>query len=200
MCSGSWYAEQWAEKTRAQDFYDMKADVEALLALSVEQTISFQKIDHPVLHPGQSAAILKGKNVIGQMGAIHPRVVKALKLEEPIFAFELELDPLRTCQVPTFHTLSKFPTIRRDIAILVNKQVLAGEIQALVRQCAGEFLQDVCIFDIYQGKGVDLKKKSVALGLILGHTSRTLKETEANDVVAVVLRELREQCGAVLRE
>ena len=199
VISGSNYKEQWGVAERCQDFFDIKKDVEALLALVGKQSILFEKGVHPAMHPLQTARILRDGQPIGFVGALHPRIIKALSLEGSISVFELEMQGLTSTELPTFVPFSKFPTIRRDIAILVDKSLSAAELQSSIEQSAGKFLRSLSLFDVYEGKGIPADKKSVALGLILQHPSRTLIEAEGNDILNTVLSSLYKAFDVILR-
>lgn len=199
IISGSKYPEQWGTPTRAQDFFDIKMDVEALLALVGREVIRFESREHPLLHPGQTAQIFRAEQPIGFVGMLHPRIIKALSLEGAISVFELEIEGLIASELPAFVPLSKFPAIRRDIALLVDKSICAAELKSSIEQSAGECLQSISLFDVYEGKGIPIDKKSVALGLILQHPSRTLVEGEGNDIVTAVVASLEKQFDAILR-
>ncbi len=197
---GSLLREQWGEPARSPDFYDLKSDIEALLALVGAQDLRFVNTDHPVLHPGQSAEIFLGNCPIGYLGVLHPQIQKTLGLEGAAIVFELNLQYLQNTELPVCSILSKFPAIRRDIAILVNDQVPADELKTAIIQTAGDYLEDLLIFDVYKGRGIELGQKSVAVGLILRHPSRTLVEREVHDIVQGVLSMLKKQFQAILRE
>lgn len=199
VISGTKYAEQWGIAEHPQDFFDIKRDVEALLALVGKETILFERAAHPAMHPGQTARIFRNGQPIGLVGVLHPRIMKAFSLEGSISVFELEMQGLMESALPTFVPFSKFPAIRRDIAILVDKSLYAVELKSSIEQSAGEFLQSVFLFDVYEGKGIPAGKKSVALGLILQHPSRTLIEAEGNDIVKAVVASLQERFDAILR-
>ncbi len=199
LISGSRYPEQWGMRTEPQDFFDAKTDVEALLGLVGRETIVFKIAEHPALHPQQSARIFRKGQPIGFVGALHPRIIKALSLEGTISVFELEMQGLMPSQLPPFVPLSKFPAIRRDIAILVDKSTSAAELKSNIEQSAGEFLQSISVFDLYEGQGIPSGKKSMALGLILQHPSRTLVEGEGNQIVMTVVDSLKKQFNAILR-
>jgi phenylalanyl-tRNA synthetase beta chain len=137
------------------DFFDLKADVEALLALTGEpEAFAFVAAPHPALHPGQSARIERAGAMVGWLGTLHPGVARELDVEGDAFAFELRLTNLQLARAPVFGELSKFPASRRDIAIVVDEVVTAQAIQDCIRQFGGELLRDVWLFDVYRGKGV----------------------------------------------
>lgn len=208
LCVGSVAPEQWDLKGRAHDFYDIKGDVEALLSLrgtdrnfkplNVE-SVRFEPLEHPALQSGQSAAIYHRHQKIGTVGALHPRIVKNLDLQGPIWLFEVEQSAF-VAAIPSFMPLSKFPSVRRDIALLVSKTVLAADLTQSVRASAGEWLQNVIVFDVYEGKALDVAQKSVALGLLFQHPTRTLEEAEIKRLVDTVVQNLKQQFQASLRE
>ncbi len=199
ICGGTVYQEQWGAPQRLHDYYDIKQDVEALLALTGSD-YHFQKGEHPALHPGQTAHIVQSNQIIGYLGALHPRLVKAFELEGPIFVFEIDMAGLRKGTLPKFIALSKYPAIRRDIAVIVDKEIVADALKLAIVSCAGPFLQNVAFFDVYQGKGIEKTQKSMAISLILQHPSRTLVEEEVNAIIKEVLSTLTRQFQATLRE
>lgn len=200
LASGSARPEQWSEDPREADFFDIKADVEALLQPSDPARFEFVADHHPALHPGQCARILADGTAAGWLGVLHPRLQRTLELGQPAILFELALWPLIETVLPAFRPLSRYPSIRRDLAVVVDEALPAGELLAGVREAAGEDLQDAFIFDVYRGKGVDSGRKSVALGLILQGLSRTLTDSEVETAVRAILDHLHQQHGATLRE
>lgn len=201
VCTGTRFKEQWGGDNRPLDFYDIKQDVQALLKeTKFADAFEFKPEKHAVLHPGQSATILYRDQKIGILGALHPQLLKQLDLLEPVYVFEIDWSALSESQPATFSSLSKFPAIRRDIAILVGTDVFASALKSAIVKCAGEWLQDVSIFDVYQGKGIEPGKKSIALGLVLQHPSRTLVDSEVNELVQKVLSMLSTEFKATLRE
>jgi phenylalanyl-tRNA synthetase beta chain len=193
-------AENWANKPEKVDFYDIKGDVEALLSHTCErQVFTFEAREHSALHPGQSAAILKQGKVIGWVGAIHPQLQQQLDLTEVVFLFEIELAAIQTAKLPEFSELSKFPEVRRDIAIIVDESVTGDQVMNVIREKGGENLTDLTLFDIYRGKGIEIQRKSLALGLTFRDSSRTLKDEDINKIIDQVIESLSASCGATLR-
>jgi phenylalanyl-tRNA synthetase beta chain len=193
-------AENWANKPEKVDFYDIKGDVEALLRHTCErQVFTFEAREHSALHPGQSAAIVKQGKVIGWVGAIHPQLQQQLDLTEVVFLFEIELAAIQTAKLPEFSELSKFPEVRRDIAIIVDESVTSDQVMNVIREKGGENLTDLTLFDIYRGKGIEIQRKSLALGLTFRDSSRTLKDEEINKIIDQVIQSLSASCGATLR-
>lgn len=196
---GSAHPEQWGLPERSVDFADVKVDVEALLANAAAE-YRFAAASHPALHPGQSAQVFLGERAIGWLGAIHPNIIKELDLAGRPFVFELEMAPLQATTVPRMHEISKFPAIRRDLAVLVKEDIVASELLRNAQQAAGETLKEVNIFDVYRGAGVDSGLKSVALSLILQDSSRTLTDEDVDTIMNRVASRLQESLGAQLRD
>ncbi|PHS26161.1 MAG: phenylalanine--tRNA ligase subunit beta [Methylophaga sp.] len=196
---GSRYAEQWAEKQRPVDFFDIKADVEALLDLGGTAGIRFVSEQHPALHPGQSARIYQGDTAIGWVGAVHPRLNKPLELNSKAYVFELTLASVLTATVPSFEPLSKFPAIRRDLALLVKTTVTAGEIEHCLNGVRSDILKSIQLFDVYSGAGIEPDKKSIAVAFQLQHSERTLTDEEVDAVIETVTETLNQQVGATIR-
>ncbi|MEE4245200.1 MAG: phenylalanine--tRNA ligase subunit beta [Kangiellaceae bacterium] len=193
--------ESWEGKARLVDFYDIKGDLEAVLNLTVNSgSYLFKCETHPALHPGQSARIYKGQNAVGWIGKLHPNVKKILGIEQDLFLFELDLKAIVKRKLPKFAELSRFPSIRRDLAVVVDEQVEVAQLIDLIRQTAGNLLKHISIFDIYRGEGVDFGRKSVALALIIQHSTRTLKDAEVNAIVDKTVTQLEQKLGAVLRD
>ncbi len=199
--SGDATPEQWGMPRRAVDFHDVKSDIEALLALAgMDAEAQFRPARHPALHPGQTAEILCQGQPLGLLGLLHPAVQADLGLSQPVFLFELRLSILQQQKVPVFREFSRFPAIRRDIAIIVSETTQARTVLEWVKKAAGELLVNLELFDEYRGKGVDSGRKSLALGLTLQHSSRTLNETDVEQVMAEVMSTLESKLGAVPRQ
>lgn len=196
---GSRYAEQWAERQQPVDFFDIKADVETLLDLGGEGTISFIAEQHPALHPGQSARVYQGDIAIGWVGALHPRLNKPLELNTKVYVFELTLSAVLKARLPTFESLSKFPAIRRDLALLVNTEVRAGEVEHCLNSIKSDIIKSIQLFDVYNGIGVKDNKKSIAVAFQLQHLERTLTDEEVDEVIQTVTEKLQQQVGATIR-
>lgn len=200
LALGNVSAEQWGEKERAVDFYDVKADVEAMFELTGCK-VQFVADSNETLHPGQSAKILNETGeVVGWLGMLHPNLEQQLGFETPVFLFELAQDLLLQKQRASFKSLSKFPSVRRDLALLVKEEVNAGEIIGTIEACNETLLQEAVIFDVYRGKGVDEGFKSVALSLVLQNQAQTLTDTEIETVVNTFLESLATKTGAKLRD
>ncbi|WP_428034750.1 phenylalanine--tRNA ligase subunit beta [Amphritea sp.] len=200
LICGPRQSEGWSADSASVDFYDLKGDVESLLALGgCADQFSFVAERHVALHPGQSAAIKRNGETVGYMGALHPELVKSLGLSGPVFLFEIIQAVLLDGGMPRFTSLSKFPESRRDLALLVDESVAFADIRAIAQQQGGEFLTAVTLFDVYQGKGVEPGQKSIALGLTWQHPSRTLNDEEINEVIDFVVSALKNTFGATLR-
>jgi phenylalanyl-tRNA synthetase beta chain len=200
LALGNVAAEQWGEKERAVDFYDMKTDVEAMFELTGCK-VQFVADSNETLHPGQSAKILnENSEIVGWLGMLHPNLEQQLGFETPVFLFELAQDLLLQKRSTSFKMLSKFPSVRRDLALLVKEDVNAGEIIGAIHSCNEPLLQEAVIFDVYRGKGVDDGFKSVALSLVLQNQVQTLTDTEIDAIVSTFLETLTVKTGARLRD
>lgn len=200
LALGNISAEQWGEKERAVDFYDVKVDIEAMFELTGCK-VQFVADSNETLHPGQSAKILNETDeVVGWLGMLHPNLEQQLGFETPVFLFELAQDLLLQKQRASFKSLSKFPSVRRDLALLVKEDVNAGDIIDAIHSCNESLLQEAVIFDVYRGKGVDEGFKSVALSLVLQNQAQTLTDAEIETVVTTFLEALAEKTDARLRD
>ena len=197
--TGNLASEQWAQANRAVDFYDLKGDVESLLAEIVGTTFYFAPVAYSALHPGQSAEIMTADTVVGWMGMLHPQLEEKLGLAQPVYLFELDTAALKQRALPKYQAISKFPAIRRDLALVVNKDVLAVALENAVQNAAAPQVIAWNIFDVYTGKGIADEQKSVALSLTLQDATRTLEDAEVNGMVDAIVASLQEAVGAVLR-
>ncbi|ASJ96562.1 MULTISPECIES: phenylalanine--tRNA ligase subunit beta [Shewanella] len=201
VISGNQNDEHWSMESKTVDFFDLKGDLEAIIGLTVsEDEFTFKKASHPALHPGQCAEILRNDRVIGVIGAVHPSLEKPFGLNGKTIVFELELDALLHASLPQAQTVSKFPANRRDIAILVDEDVSAGKVVNLIRKVGENQLVGLNLFDVYQGKGVEPGKKSLAIALTLQDNTRTLEEKEIAEMVEKVVSELKTEFNALLRD
>ena len=191
--------EQWGTAKRAVDFYDLKGDVETLLSLA-PAGVDIRPAQHPALHPGQCAAVLGQGAQIGLFGALHPDLQAKLGLDSPVFLFELRLTELSVTEVPQFREISKYPSVRRDLAVVVAVSTPAHAVRDCVARVAGTLLANLELFDEYHGEGIDFGRKSLALALTLQDSSRTLNEEEAEAVIQRVVAALRSELGAQLRQ
>ncbi len=193
--------EQWGESSRAIDFFDPKADVESLLRLSGSSFSEFRfEAGGPTwLHPGRAATIWRGETTVGYIGALNPRLQKALDLDADVYVFELDVDVLAKRRVPLAAKLSRFPSVRRDIAIVLADEIPYAQVEATVRAAVGERLVDLVLFDRYTGPHLGTGVKSLAMGLILQDGSRTLTDQDADQCVDLAVSALATGCRAKLR-
>ena len=195
---GGRHPESWHGKTQSVDYFDAKGDLEALLALS-GQTFAFEAATHLALHPGQSAVIKLADASVGYVGAMHPGLLKDLSLSGPVFMFEVDLAAISKGLLPAYETLSKFPEMRRDLAIVLDQHISVAQVTRYIQASGGEWLNTVRLFDVYQGQGIENGQKSLALGLTWQHPERTLTDDEVNQWVEQVVEHLSQHAGASLR-
>ncbi|OXS16844.1 phenylalanine--tRNA ligase subunit beta [Zobellella denitrificans] len=193
--------EHWDMAARGVDFFDLKGDLESLLALGADElSFSFVRTDIAALHPGQSAALQRAGRQVGLLGALHPSLLKKLGLKSQAYVFEVALSALTERAVPEAGEVSRFPANRRDLALVVEQSTAAGDILDLVRKVGGDQLVGLNLFDVYQGQGIADGKKSLALSLVLQDTQRTLEEKEIADTVARIVSALSDEFNASLRD
>jgi len=193
--------EQWGERRRVADFYDVKADVEALLEAS-GRADEYRFIVEPLacLHPGRSARIYRGTRSCGWLGELHPEQARALELAPPPILFELELDITSDAVLPAAQELSRLPSVRRDLAIVVDEAVTFSQLRESVTVAASSLLQELKVFDVYRGKGIESGRKSVALGLIFQDKSATLTEADVDAAMTAVRERLQQDLNATIRD
>ena len=189
---------QWGTATRKVDFHDLKGDLESLAAAS-GAALEFRPSQRSFGHPARSADVWRDGACIGWIGQLHPRLARALDIDMDVIAFELDVEPLLARQVPRAGELSRFPSVRRDLAFLVPDEVTWSALAATIRTAVGPLLRDVVLFDRYVGQGVDPGFKSLAMGLILQDKSRTLTDRDVDAVVAEVVAAIERQHRARIR-
>lgn len=199
---GAALPEQWSSgRGEFADFYDAKGDIEAVLsATGVATKFRFEAATQSCLHPGRSARILRDDISVGWLGQLHPDLTRRLGLTHGPYLFDLESKAALKMEVPNFLEVSRFPAIRRDLAVVVDESVPLAQLKENVSVTARGLLRELRVFDIYRGPKVELTRKSIALGLILQENSRTLTDQEADAVVAAVKERLAKEFGATIRD
>jgi phenylalanyl-tRNA synthetase beta chain len=201
IATGSRWPQQWGSGTDQVDFYDVKSNVMALLTLTGDAaSVRFVPETLPVLRPGRSARIYRDAAPIGWVGEMHPQIAKALNLATTAFLFELDIASAFIAKQLKYEKISKFPSVRRDLAIVVDESVPLAVLQENVTVSASGLLSELRVFDVYRGPNIETGRKSVALGLILQDSSRTLTDVDADAVVAAVAARLRDVLSATIRD
>ena len=191
--------ESWTAKTRSVDFFDIKADVEALLNVTVNKdAFSVQRTTEKFLHPGQGADLYKDGVKVGYFGMLHPTTQKSLGFKQKVGVFEILRSAIETRVVPSYHAISKFPSVRRDFAFVIDKSVAVNDLITLIKQVGGTLVQDVKIFDVFEDASLG-DKHSVALGVIAQAVERTLEDTEVDTLATSIVEAAKDKFGAVLR-
>ncbi|GAA0820193.1 phenylalanine--tRNA ligase subunit beta [Colwellia asteriadis] len=201
VISGQRVDEHWSMEKAATDFFDIKGDVEALLALTSDaNAYEFSKAEVAALHPGQTAKITKNGNLVGYVAALHPELERKLGLNGRTLVFELLLSEVLVQKIPAAADISRFPANRRDLAIVVKDDVDAKKVLQLVEKVGGSYLIDLNLFDVYTGQGVEEGFKSLAIALVLQDTNKTLEEKDITDVINRVVETLKTELNASLRD
>lgn len=199
VLAGQVQAPHWLRTQRDYDFFDLKADVDYYLTEMKHTGIDWQASEHPALHPGQAAAIYLNQVCIGHAGRLHPKVAAALELSVTPFVFELDWAALVAPAKEVAMPISKFPAVRRDLAIVIDKTVTAAAIVSVIKKTAGPLLTEWTIFDIYEGEGIDSEQKSVALSLTFLDSERTLSDKDINHIIEQLIKDLSTSLNARMR-
>ncbi len=194
--------EQWGQPARSVDFFDVKADLEALFA---PVTLRFEPATHPALHPGRSAAVVLDGRQIGIIGELHPKLQQQLELPLAPVMFELDGYALQQREVPTYHEISKFPAVTRDLALLVQASVHVQEIIDTMHaeaqaNPACRIMQHIVLFDEYRGKGLAEDQKSLAFRMTMQDTQTTLQDDTVDAAMAALVAAVSTKHGATLRK
>ncbi len=193
---GSRFPEQWGEKSSVADFYDAKGD---LVALAGPVRLEFRPGRHPAFHPGRCAQVLAEGREVGVVGELHPRLQLKYELASPPVLFEVDCDMLLAGGPPRFSGVSRMPSVRRDLAVVVDESLPAGAILEAVRASVPACVREVEIFDQYRGKGVDAGRKSLAFRIVIQDTARTLTDAEVEEIVGSVRQLLSQKFNALPR-
>ena len=197
LASGPALPEQWGTPARAADFYDVKGDLEALFA---PRRLNFERTVHPALHPGRCARVLLDGVAIGVVGELHPRWKQKYELADPAVLFEIDLAPLLATPLPAYREVSRFPAVVRDIALVVPQQCEAAALHDALQAAAPDYVREIQLFDVYQGKGIAADCKSLAFRIAMQDTRKTLADSDADAAMASLLEAAQARFGAQLRQ
>jgi phenylalanyl-tRNA synthetase beta chain len=201
IVTGARMPEQWGSAREAADFYDVKGDLMRALALTGNVSeVTFEPATLGCLRPGRAARILRHGVALGWLGELHPQINKGLSLPVNTVVFELDVQSAFVAKPPSYLKISKFPSVRRDLAVVVDESLPLAVLQENVTVSAAGLLSELRVFDVYRGPGVDSGRKSIALGLILQDSSRTLTDVDADAVVTRVVTRLRDELSASIRD
>jgi phenylalanyl-tRNA synthetase beta chain len=199
--AGSRWPEQWGGGRDEADYFDVKADVAAVLALAGPGAVfEWNTASVECLYPGRSAAVLRDGVAVGWLGELHPSLRAELGIASAVLLFELDITPALAAPLPLLTPVSRFPQVRRDLSITVPVDTPLSAIKTRVSVAAGSLLRDLRVFDLYQGPGIELTRKSIALGLIFQDNNKTLKDDEADALMTSIAADLGSQLDAKVRD
>ncbi len=201
LITGNRYGKHWRDEQRAVDFFDLKGDVENLIANFLpEVECQWRPAEHTALQPGQTAHIYLGDVCLGWLGALHPALQAQFDVASKVYLFEIHLDWLTQGQLPRVQSLSKFPEVQRDLAFIVDAAISAQSLIDAIKAQDHTLIKAVTLFDVYEGGHMEAGKKSLALNLTIAHPSHTLKDEEVNGLIDDIVRSLQAQFRVTLRE
>lgn len=194
---GEAYPEQWGVRSRPVDFHDMKADIEALFS---PREVRFEASTHPALHPGKSSLVLFSETTVGYAGQLHPELQKKYDLPQSTLVFELDLASLRVRELPAYEEISKYPSVSRDLAVVVAESLEAGEILNALKLEAPAQVRELALFDVYRGEPLKEKEKSLAFRILLQDTQKTLNDEDVEAIISKLVSFLQRRFHARLRQ
>lgn len=195
LCHGPAFNEQWGTTSRMVDFYDVKGDLQQMSGVALD----FMPALHPALHPGQCARILINGEPVGWLGTLHHKLVQHFDLQTPPIMFELDLDKLGRKNLPRHRAVPRFPSLRRDLAFVLDQNILAESLLATMRTASSPVVRELEVFDLYQGQGIPDGQKSLAFRIVMQDTERTLTESEVEEAVKAIADAVISEHGAKLR-
>ncbi len=196
LAAGSAAPEQWGAATRNVDFYDLKADIEALMAPA---ELRFESAEHPALHPGRSASLSMNGKIIGYLGELHPKWVQKYDLGTPPIVCEIDANAALSAELPIYAPISRQPSVTRDMALVIDQKVPVSAVLDALNASAAPIVTAIELFDVYQGKGIDPDKKSLAFRVLMQDTQRTLEDAEVDAAVAALVQRAEADFEARLR-
>jgi phenylalanyl-tRNA synthetase beta chain len=196
LAAGSVMPEQWGERARNVDFYDVKGDLEALFA---PRQLAFTPLSHPALHPGRAATVKLDGHAVGVIGELHPVWVQRYDLGTAPVVFEVALDAALAARMPAYAEISRMPAVRRDLALVIAADVPVERVLEVLRAAAPAVVREISLFDVYHGKGIDPDKKSLAFRVSMQDTQRTLEDAEVEAAMAVLVEQAETVLGGRLR-
>ncbi|MDX9884945.1 phenylalanine--tRNA ligase subunit beta [Thauera sp.] len=196
LAAGPVLPEQWGERSRNVDFYDVKGDLEALFA---PRQLALSPLSHPALHPGRAAAVKLDGHSIGVIGELHPVWVQRYDLGTAPVVFEVALDAALAARMPAYAEISRMPAVRRDLALVIAVDVPVERVLEVLREVAPAVVREISLFDVYHGKGIDPDKKSLAFRVSMQDTQRTLEDAEVEAAIAVLVKQAETVLGGRLR-
>jgi phenylalanyl-tRNA synthetase beta chain len=194
---GPAFPEQWGSAERNVDFFDVKADLEEIAR---PLTLTFEAASHRALHPGRSARILCASRPIGWIGELHPRLQQKYEMPVAPVVFEVAFHALQHVVPQTYREISRFPQLRRDLALVVDEKVAAQGLLECLRRATSGLVAEVILFDVYRGKGLENGKKSLAFAVLLQDTQKTLTDEEADAAIVRLIAAAKQEYGASLRQ
>jgi phenylalanyl-tRNA synthetase beta chain len=199
--TGTYGGQHWGQAVRPYDFYDLVGTLELITSRMRLQPFAITAMPVPYCHPGRSGFITRGDERIGVVGEIHPTVLAAFELEQAVTVAEIDFDRLLDQGVspPQYQSIPRFPSVTRDVSIIVDVGVQAGQILMFIQNFHSELLREVHLFDVYAGKPVPIGRKSLTFALTYRADDRTLTDEEVNSIQSQVVEELRHRFGAQLR-
>jgi phenylalanyl-tRNA synthetase beta chain len=201
LAMGARRPEQWGTKATPVDFFDVKQDLDALFSRSgASEEFGYVTDTLPCLHPGRSARVTRRGKTIGWIGELHPQLVQEFDFTYAPILFEVDYRAALAAQTPRFEEISRFPRVRRDLAVVVDEKVSLRQLHDRVTFAASSLLRDIRVFDVFRGPGIENGRKSVALGLIFQDNSRTLADEDADRLLAAIRADLSATLGAGFRE
>ena len=198
LMNGKVNEDNWKEKAKDISFYDLKGVVQDLVR-EFKGPCVFENCKIDFLHPGMSSLIKINNKIIGFMGSLQPTYLDRLGLSEDIYIFSLELNGLQKNVSSSYKEFSKFPSSSRDLSFIVNKSIASSSIENVIKSAAGKFFKDIEIFDVYEGKGIEEEKKSIAISVSWQSTKQTLKDYDIDSAVERIVNSMKKELGGELR-
>ncbi len=198
IATGKRHLEHWGMTDENVDFFDLKGDLESLLS-NTKSDYSFTKSTLDFLHPGRQASVLIDGKEIGTIGQIHPEICRKIGIKKPVYAFELTLNSIKKTTIPNFVNISKFPSVRRDIAMIVDKSISYQQIKEIITQYTHNCLKDIFVFDEYHGESIDQGKRSLAIGIVLQQNNSTFEDKEVDKLMEKMVSSLKVNLGVEIR-
>lgn len=196
--AGERHPESWSAPKELVDYFDLKGDLEKLL-FHHSKSIEFSESNHKFLHPGRQANVIINEINVGWIGQIHPQIAKIFSIKKDVYATELFIENVNNCELPLFEPISKFPSVRRDLAVVLPNEISYTVLENLIRDKVGNTCKEVIIFDEYKGDNLEANSRSLAIGIILQNKNATFEDKDVDKIISEVVSSIASKLGAEIR-
>jgi phenylalanyl-tRNA synthetase beta chain len=198
VITGNRHQEHWGMAKDSVDFYDCKGDLECLLA-NTKMAYEFEVSDHSFLHPGRQSDVILNDKIIGWIGQVHPELCRIIGIKKDVYVYELYIKNIKQTSLPICHEVSKFPSVRRDLAMIVDDKISYQQVKQIITNELGEMLIDLFVFDEYKDVSIGVDKRSLAIGMVLQQNNSTFEDKDVDKLMSKVVSSIKQNLTVEIR-